>query len=89
MKLILQIALGVFLGTLASGLSLDAWRTRQAQVAKEAAYKLKSEQEERIRSLFMQGRQGEASKTNNPPQGFVPEDVQQETIKNPTPHTTP
>ncbi|MDD2660856.1 MAG: hypothetical protein PHY54_14455 [Methylococcales bacterium] len=65
MKLILQIAVGVFLGTLASQFAIDGWRARQEGVAKEAAEKLRAEQEktrleqgQRIRSLLLQRRQG-------------------------------
>jgi len=62
-KLILQIALGVFLGTLASQLTFDCWRSRQENITKEAAEKLRAEQErarleqgERIRALLLQRR---------------------------------
>ena len=83
MKLILQIALGVFLGTLASQLTIDGWRTRQESMAKEAAGKLRAEQErirreqgERIRALLLQGRQGNNPDASKPPPGFVPDDIQ-------------
>ncbi len=82
MKLILQITIGVFLGTLASQLTIDGWRTRQEDIAKEAVEKLRAEQEkarieqgERIRALLLQGRQGNTSEANNPPAGFVPDDA--------------
>jgi hypothetical protein len=82
MKLILQIALGVFLGTLASQFSFDGWRSHQENIAKEAAEKLRAEQArtrheqgERIRALLLQGRQGNASNANKPPAGFVPDDI--------------
>ena len=62
MKLILQIALGVFLGTLASQLTIDSWHTHQEGIANLAAEKLRVEQErvrleqgERIRALLLQG----------------------------------
>jgi hypothetical protein len=51
-KLILQITLGVFLGTLASQFTINGWHTHQENIAKEAAEKLRAEQE-RIR--FEQG----------------------------------
>ncbi len=83
MKLILQIALGVFLGTLASQFTIDGWRTHQEDIAKETAEKLRAEQEkvrleqgERIRALLLQGRQGNAPGASKPPAGFVPDDVQ-------------
>lgn len=82
MKLILQITLGVFLGTLASQLTVDGWRAHKENIAKEAAEKLRAEQEkvrleqgERIRALLLQGRQGSAS-TSKPPTGFEPDDLQ-------------
>ncbi len=88
MKLTLQIALGVFLGTLASQLTFDGWHTHQEGIAKEAAEKLQAEQErvrleqgERIRALLMQGRQGNTSGASKPPAGFVPDDVQADTLK--------
>ena len=63
MKLILQIAFGVFIGTLASQLTIDGWRSHQEGIAKEAAEKLRTEQEkvrleqgDRIRALLLQGR---------------------------------
>jgi hypothetical protein len=63
MKLILQIALGVFLGTLASQLTLDVWRIRLNDITKQAAQKIQTEQGkirieqgERIRALLSQGR---------------------------------
>ena len=77
MKLILQIALGVFLGTLASQLTHDVWRARLDSIAKQAAQKMLAEQErirleqgERIRAIFSQAR-----KRINPPTGFVPDDA--------------
>jgi hypothetical protein len=84
MKLILQIALGVFLGTtLASQLTFDGWRTHHESIAKEAAEKLRVEQErarleqgERIRALLLQGRQGNTTGATKPPPGFVHDDVQ-------------
>jgi hypothetical protein len=82
MKLILQIALGVFLGTLASQLTIDGWRTRQEGITKAAAEKLHVEQEkvrmeqgERIRALLMQGRRGNTPGASKPPTGFVPDDA--------------
>ena len=83
MKLILQIALGVFLGTLASQLTIDSWRTHQEGIAKETAEKRRAEQErvrleqgERIRALLMQRRQGNTPGASKPPPSFVPDDEQ-------------
>lgn len=88
MKLILQIAFGVFLGTLASQLTIDSWRNHQEGIAKEAEEKLRAKQErvrmeqgERIRALLLQGRQGNIPGANKPPAGFVPDDAQVETPK--------
>jgi hypothetical protein len=88
MKLILQIALGVFLGTLASQLTIDGWRTHQEGIAKEAAEKLRAEQErvrleqgERIRALLLQGRQGKTPAASKLPNDFVPDDAQADTPK--------
>ena len=88
MKLILQIALGIFLGSLASQFAIDAWHAQQESIAKEATEKLQAEQErvrleqgERIRALLLQGRQGKTTDTSKPPTGFVPDDVQADTSK--------
>ena len=45
MNLILQIALGVFLGTLASQFTMDGWRSHQESIAKAAAEQLRAKQE--------------------------------------------
>lgn len=83
MKLILQITLGVFLGTLASQLTFDFWLSRQENITKEAAEKLRAEQErtrlgqgERIRALLMQHRQVNTPSVSKPPPSFVPDDIQ-------------
>lgn len=85
MKLVLQIALGVFLGTLISQFAIDGWQTRKEGIAKKAEEKLRAEQErvrleqsERIRALLMQGRQGHTPKL---PTDFVPDDVKVEALK--------
>lgn len=90
MKLILQIALGVFLGTLASQLSIDGWHAYQEGISKKAAEKLRSEQEkarlkqgERIRALLLQGHQNNPSSANKPSVGSIPDDAQAETIERP------
>jgi len=88
MKLILQIALGVFLGALTAQLTLDAWHTHQDGIAKAEADKLRTAQErvrleqgERIRALLLQGRQGNTPAPGKPPAGFVPDDIDVETRK--------
>lgn len=81
MKLVLQIALGVFLGALASQLSVEAWRAHrddEAKAAAEAAFKLRAENGARVRAMLMQGRQGQPPKANNLPPSFIPDDVQAE-----------
>jgi len=64
-KLIVQIALGVFLGTLAAQLTIDAWHTHRENITKAESEQLKIHQEkirkeqgERIRNLILQNRQG-------------------------------
>lgn len=88
LKLLLQITLGVFLGGLASQLTVDAWRSHLESIAKQAAEKLRAEQEsahlkqgERIRALLLQGRRGNKPDTTEPPAGFVPDDAQEEILK--------
>ncbi len=88
MKLVLQIALGVFLGTLASQLASDGWHAYQESAAKTATEKLRAEQKkvrleqnERIRALFTRENQNISPNTNKPPAGFVPDDAKMESIK--------
>ncbi|MCQ8129727.1 hypothetical protein [Methylomonas rivi] len=84
MKLILQIAVGVFLGSLGAWIVADIWHGRQEQNAKQVAEQRHAEQEklrraegERIRALLLQGRQaGNAAGSIKPPAGFVPDDAQ-------------
>ena len=64
-KLIVQIALGVFLGTLAAQLTIDVWHTHRENITKAESEQLKIHQEkirkeqgERIRNLILQNRQG-------------------------------
>lgn len=65
MKLIVQIALGVFLGALASQLVIDAWRSHNEQQAREAERQklaaeesARNEQARRARELIMRQFQG-------------------------------
>ena len=89
MKLILQITLGVFLGTLAAQFTIDSWRTHQQAIVNKTAEKLRADQEkvrleqgERIRALLLQGRAGKNSpSTSSPPVGFVPDDAKMDTLK--------
>jgi hypothetical protein len=81
LKLILQIALGVFLGTLASQLVVDSWHAYKENTAKAAEEKLRDRQEKarieqgaRIRNLLLQGRQDNKSGASKPPTGFIPDD---------------
>ncbi len=78
MKLVLQIAFGVFFGALASQLTVDSWRAHREEAARDAALKQRAENEERVRALFMQGGRGQMPGSNARPQGFVPEDVEAE-----------
>jgi hypothetical protein len=82
MKLVLQIAIGVFLGTLGSQFVVDTWRSRQDQAAKAASEKIEAEKtrmrqelSERIRTLLMRGRQDNPDQPHIPP-GFVPDDAE-------------
>lgn len=83
MKLVLQIALGVFFGTLASQITFDVWRNHKESIAKETAEKLRVEQDkvrkeqgERIRNLILQNRIGNTPSSIKTPSGFIPEDGQ-------------
>lgn len=85
MKLVLQITLGVFLGSLASQLAVDAWHARLDHMAKEAEEKLRAEEQkardeqaERIRTLLMQGGQRQNHQPSVISPGFVPDDAQQQ-----------
>ncbi len=82
MKLTLQIALGVFIGTLASQLITDSWHAHQENIAKSAEEKLRVEREkvrmehgERIRKLLLESRQGNTLNSKKPPTGFIPDDA--------------
>lgn len=84
MRLIFQIAFGVFLGTLASQLVIDSWHAHQKGVAKVAAErqeKVRLEQGEHIRALLLQNRQNNRLAERNPTAGFVPDAIQAETLK--------
>jgi hypothetical protein len=85
MKLVLQITLGVFLGSLASQLAVDAWHDRWDRLSKEAEEKLRAEEQkardaqaERIRVLLMQGGKKQNFKPGVIPPDFVPDDAPQQ-----------
>lgn len=78
MKLILQIALGVFLGSLGSQLALEGWHARQERLAHAAQAQLRAANEAKVRALFQRGGTIAA-----PPPGFVPEDLREETARPP------
>lgn len=87
MKLILQIAVGVFLGSLGARVVGDIWHGRQEQDAKQVAEQRHAEQEklrraegERIRALLLQGRQNRSSGGTKVPPGFIPDDAMQSQI---------
>jgi hypothetical protein len=82
MKLILQITLSVFLGTLAAQFTIDSWRTHRENITKAAAEQLRIQQEkvrqeqgERIRNLILQNRQGNTPTPSKPPIGFISDDA--------------
>jgi hypothetical protein len=83
MKLIIQITVGVFLGTISAQLMLDQWHqfnqqqeTEQLQKQVLNKEKARLEQADRIRALFLQHRKDKISENNKPPMGFVPDDSQ-------------
>lgn len=66
MKLMLQIAVGVFLGSLGARIVADTWHSRQEESAKQVAEQRHAEQEkarrqqgERIRLLLLKGHQAD------------------------------
>jgi uncharacterized protein YneF (UPF0154 family) len=82
MKLILKIALGVFLGSMASFFVSDAWRKHQDEMAKAETEKTleqfenaRAAQSEQIRAMLLQAGKVKPSDNNSPP-GFIPDDSQ-------------
>ena len=83
MKLVLQIALGVFLGTLASAMTMETWRLQRESEAKQVAENLRLKQEqarqeqgERIRAMLLQGHESGGADVHNSSRGeFVPDDA--------------
>ncbi len=81
MKRVLQIALGVYLGSVSALITYEIWNKHQEeQAAKEAERKLaesekkRLEQADRIRALFLESRKTD-SQPNTPPRNFVPDDA--------------
>ena len=82
MKLILQITIGVFLGTLASQVIIDSWHTQQENMARLETEKfsikrekIRKEQGERIRKLLLDNRQSSPPNSKKLPDDFVPDDA--------------
>jgi hypothetical protein len=83
MKLIVQIALGVFMGSVTAQITLDKWHNYQEQSGKEQALKqgfenekARLEQADRIRAMFLEHRKSKNSGNNKPSAVFVPDDAQ-------------
>ena len=76
MKLIVQIALGVFLGTVTAQLTLDVWREYQEEKQLTEREQVRLEQADKIRRLFLENQNRKKSQHINPPAGFIPDDAQ-------------
>lgn len=83
MKLVMQIALGVFIGSIASQLTLDNWHDYKASKIQAVAEALKAQQEQarkaqgdRIRELILNSRHRKPESGQKPPIDFVPDDAQ-------------
>lgn len=88
MKLLLQIVLGVFLGSLASQFTFDAWQTHQENFAKQAEDKIRAEEEktreeqaQKIHDLIMKSRVGNKTMPVVVPPGFTPDDAQEQSLQ--------
>ena len=88
MKLVLQIALGVFLGSFLSALLLDAWQEHKAALLKAETDRVLAEQElvrenqaKLLGNILQQGRQSNPAAAITPPTGFIPDDAQTETSR--------
>ncbi|MBM4207073.1 MAG: hypothetical protein FJ190_03300 [Gammaproteobacteria bacterium] len=82
MKLILQIALGVFLGTAAAQFSLELYHNRQAKVEKAQSEKMKAEQDKKrqdqinqLRSLILQNQHNKIPPAQKAPDEIIPGDT--------------
>jgi hypothetical protein len=76
MTLILQIAFGVFLGTLGAQVTTDIWREQQTEIRRAEHEKTRLEQAERIRKLFVDSQKPQDSGNTKAPAGFIPDDAQ-------------
>jgi len=86
MKLVLQIALGVFIGALGSQYAFEQWRSYEAQQTAEIEQKkhaeqkrLRDEQGAKIRELLMRARREQGE----------PVDIDEETLLNQDESTAP
>ncbi len=86
MKLVFQIALGVFIGALASQYAFEQWRSYEAYQAAEVKQKksteqkrLREEQGARIRELLMRARREQGE----------PVDIEEDTLSNQDESTAP
>ncbi|MGH8507335.1 MAG: hypothetical protein ACREVH_01250 [Gammaproteobacteria bacterium] len=86
MKLVFQIALGVFIGALAAHYTFDQWRTHEANRTAEVKQKelteqkrLREKQGAKIRELLMQARRKQGE----------PVDIEEETLLNQGEGTAP
>jgi hypothetical protein len=84
MKLILQIALGVFIGTLTAQLTVDCWHSYRESTVEEESKKQHAEREkarleqaQRIREMFLESQKNGATE-KHPPAGFIPDDAHTE-----------
>jgi len=85
-KLVFQIALGVFIGALSSQYAFEQWRSYEAQQAAEVKQKelteqkrLREEQGAKIRELLMRARREQGE----------PVDIEEETLSNQGESITP
>jgi hypothetical protein len=83
MKLIVKIALGVFIGSVSAQITMDNWHNFLEQKDKALALKQESETEkvrleqaDRIRAMFLEHRKIKNAGKNKVPMGFVPDDAQ-------------
>lgn len=83
MKLIIQIAFGVFLGTVTAQITVDSWHQFQEKKEKEQAQKqlyqlekARLEQADRIRAMFLERRKNQKLENSKSPAGFMPDDAQ-------------
>lgn len=82
MKLIIQIAFGVFLGSVAAQITADKWRQFEEKKEKELVQqrlselkKSRLEQADRIRAMFLKNKK-EKLENSGALQRFVPDDAQ-------------